>query len=169
MKKVLGKLRKPIAAREWQWPSREAAEEAVRNTLPWKTWDEDIRKTFMECGMVHSFRGSELKVPAFIDAIGYSRLDRDLTWTDNGPALSLAEAYYQLPEVCKAVPVHFIYGGLQDFVPRRVYTNVIKNCGAHVQTVHEVVGGHLIIHENPRGCAEALRTALLHTSVIAKM
>lgn len=69
-----------------------------------------------ECGMIHAFGGSELKVPAFVESIGYPKADGDISCAENGPARLLAEAYSQLPEVCKHLPVHFIYGRGHDFV-----------------------------------------------------
>ena len=47
MRAILGRLRGPTAARVWKWPSRKDAEKAVETLIPWKTWDQDVRRIFI--------------------------------------------------------------------------------------------------------------------------
>lgn len=45
--KVTGRLRKPTAARKWQWSSRDEAEQDVRRMNPWKLWDKEVQDLYL--------------------------------------------------------------------------------------------------------------------------
>ena len=66
--------------------------------------------------MVHSIDGSQLKVPSWLEAVGYPRPELGATKEDNSNALATGEGYDDLPIVAKHVDLHFVCGDRHDLV-----------------------------------------------------
>ncbi|KAI0081391.1 hypothetical protein K474DRAFT_1338216 [Panus rudis PR-1116 ss-1] len=149
---------KPSAeTRKWQWLSREEAEEYLRETHPWKKWHPEIRKLYVEYGMTHTWKGTELKTPPQFEAACYP----------NAEANDQGRRWF--PTVCEHVQVHIVFGGRVDFVPQAHQDGLYEVAKKHnsLVTVQRVKGGgHMLVQERPDGLSEAITAVLRGTSSV---
>ncbi|KAK7689104.1 hypothetical protein QCA50_007795 [Cerrena zonata] len=146
---LLSRLVKPCAARKWQWKSREEAAQHVKKAFPWKSWHTDAAEVFLEYGMVHTFEGSQLKLPSHVEAACYPNTEAQVAGLMN------------LPSLCEAVPVHILFGARYDLVPKKIRDPFIASFRDKLTSLRWVEeAGHMLPQENPDGCVEALSAIL---------
>ncbi|KAI0077924.1 alpha/beta-hydrolase [Panus rudis PR-1116 ss-1] len=151
--KVTMRMKPFVQMRPWQWESKEEAKEFFDENLPWSRWDKAIREVYVDHGMLHKAEGTELKTPAAIEAACYP----------NAEAQAYARDHFY--EFAEKVPAHIILGTRTDFIPKPVQDDFVKYVDGHVQSIQWVKSGHMLIQENPKGCADAIRKILESSAV----
>ncbi|CAL1703607.1 unnamed protein product [Somion occarium] len=153
---LLSRYIKPTSARKWQWKSRDEAAEYLSSTLPWKRWHKEILEVY-EYGIVHSISGSELKTPPKVEAACYPN------------AKAQAEGLQNLPALTEQRPVHVIFGTRYDFVPKKLRDGFVASSKDRLRSLRSVEGaGHMLVQENPIGCAEAIKAVLRESTLLSQ-
>lgn len=91
------------------WPSRQTAFQWMRNKFPWRNWDQRVLQLFTDYGLtpINSNRDNgpvKLKTSKDHEALGYSDVDGHF------------QAPLELGRVCKVLPVHIIWGDMEDLM-----------------------------------------------------
>ncbi|KAI0077146.1 hypothetical protein K474DRAFT_1124303 [Panus rudis PR-1116 ss-1] len=143
-------LKRAMAARKWQWKSKEEAAEYIAKFPPTNTWSPEIRKLYVEYGMIHTEAGSRLKMPAFVEAACYPNTEGQV------------QGFNDFPTVCEKVTVHVLLGSRCDFVPKPLREQFVHFAKSRVRSMHTIEGvGHLAIQNDPKRCAEAIKAILI--------
>ncbi|PPQ74685.1 hypothetical protein CVT26_007668 [Gymnopilus dilepis] len=131
------------AARRNSWNSRRDAFDYFRKRMPCSLWDERVLKLYVEHGLEDSV-GQDgpcvvLKCDKFHEATSYC---------DAEPAF---EAAVHVKGLSTSLPVHFIWGSKNDFVPefvKRVISDPAE--GRRFASITKIDGcGHMVVQENP--------------------
>jgi len=151
------------------WPSSEEAYSLLKARPSWKVWDDRVLKIFVKDGM-RSLPTAEY--PDRMDGVTLkcSRIQETACYRD---PLGHSRAYLTLRSAVHRVPIHMIYGAIDDYLPREVKDDVV-NIGAggerNLASLARVEGaGHLIIQMNPRGLAQKIHAALVLSSNPSKL
>ncbi|KAI0357837.1 hypothetical protein OH77DRAFT_1370376, partial [Trametes cingulata] len=139
------------------WPSRAAARAQFESRLPWKAWDPRVLEVYVRIGL--------REVPG---ASGEGAVTLTCTKAQEAAcyrdALGRTKAYRFLAHVCAAMPVHFIWGALQDNpilieeVKQAVMSDGTK--GQHRSDQRVEGAGHMLPQMQPERLARALWEAL---------
>jgi len=140
------------------WPSRPEALHSLQSRSSFKKWDPRVLQIFVECGMrdlptpiyPDHAQGVTLKCPKSHEAGCY----RD--------AAANIRALGYLKTLCELVPVHIMYGAIDDYLPPQVKSYVITagTQGKHASFTRVPNAGHLIPQVQPMGLALAIHAAL---------
>ncbi|KAI0080460.1 alpha/beta-hydrolase [Panus rudis PR-1116 ss-1] len=141
-----------------QWPSRSEALQFFQSRPSFKIWDPRVLEAFVNHGLrdlptavyPNDNEGVTLKCPRAQEAACY----RD--------TLGRTRAFKYLHVLCDHFPVHFIYGGIDDYLPREVKDVVLEVAArGRYQSLARVSGaGHLVVQTHPNGLAIAIGDAL---------
>ncbi|KAI0342214.1 alpha/beta-hydrolase [Trametopsis cervina] len=141
------------------WPTYEEAYKQFSSRPAYQVWDPRILKLYVKYGLrdlptltypdkegVTLKCTKEQEVACYLDVTGKSR------------------AYAYVHNLCARMPVHFIFGGANDIVPREIHEDLLKNAarGMYASVARVEGAGHLVVQYQPRRLAEALHAALLH-------
>ncbi|EKM56754.1 uncharacterized protein PHACADRAFT_141668 [Phanerochaete carnosa HHB-10118-sp] len=149
----------PAAKRRDIWPSREEALKALQSRPPFKTWDPRILELYVEHGM------RELPTAVYPDkADGVTlKCPRKQEVACYLSDIGRARAYNYLHHLCVTLPVHIIFGTINDLFSvahQYILTVAAKEKYA---TVSKVDGaGHLVPQMQPKGLADAVFAAMRH-------
>ncbi|KAF9018194.1 alpha/beta-hydrolase [Hymenopellis radicata] len=155
---------KGATKREDQWPSREAAYLSLRSKRTWKAWDDRVLQSFVCYGLknlpnVHD--GDDLMASGGVTL----KCSRQMELAYYRDHLGNARAYQGLSHFAKMVPLHFVYGSTNDYIPGRVKDDVINNATgglSNLASVSYVEGaGHLLPQTHPTALAERLNDILI--------
>ncbi|GBE86213.1 hypothetical protein SCP_0900920 [Sparassis crispa] len=82
--------------------------------------------------------------------------------------LGSRRAYDFLPTLCATMPVHFIYGTIDDFLPRAVQDYVLNVCakGEYTSARRVEGAGHMVPQMQPKRLADAIWDILAHDPVL---
>lgn len=140
------------------WPSRAEALESLQSRPSFKIWDPRVLRIFVEHGMrdlpTETYpdheTGVTLKCPKAQEAACF----RDL--------IGQVRALEFLKTLCTFVPVHLIYGEIDDHLPSMVkdYVTTVGTEGKHASFARVPGVGHLIPQIQPKGLAQAIYAAL---------
>ncbi|KII91511.1 hypothetical protein PLICRDRAFT_38279 [Plicaturopsis crispa FD-325 SS-3] len=150
-------------ARRDIWPSHEAAFEALSARKAFKVWDPRVLRAFCDYGL-HALptRDYPDKTPADGVTLKCSKFQEAATYRDSAGRI---HAFRLLHFLVRALPVHVIYGAIDDYVPRSakdIVTGVATGGVENLKSLTRVAGsGHLIVQCAPRGLAEKIRDALV--------
>ncbi|KAF7792206.1 hypothetical protein EIP86_003239 [Pleurotus ostreatoroseus] len=148
----------PAVKRRDIWPSREEALQTLQARPSFKLWDPRILEIFVNQGLrdlptaiYPDKTGVTLKCPKEYEAACY----RDV--------VGRVRAYRYLPALCSKLPVHFIYGAIDDYLPKEIKDDVLNVAAQRkYASLARVPGaGHLVPQMQPRGLAQAVHVALL--------
>jgi len=145
-----GVLTKAIAAQRSQWASRADAYGWFASRFPWKGWDDRVLR-------VHVNQGLRLVDENDVRGPVTSKCDKRheaASYTDFEPTFQAVE---QIEKVCREIPIHVIFGAVNDLVPRYSQDCIDPAKGRHVASVTRVPGaGHMIVQQKPNELAEIL-------------
>ncbi|KAI0666058.1 alpha/beta-hydrolase [Trametes maxima] len=146
------------------WPSRTAAKEWFAKRIPWKRWDPRAFELFIKHGLLdlptsaypNVHEGVTLAASRVQESWGYSHHE------DGFAALD------RLSEICSAIPVHCVFGAVNDFISMETQAGVMdESAGRRMRSIARVANaGHLVLQENPRGLALAL-WGILHSDFVS--
>ncbi|KAJ6605076.1 Alpha/beta hydrolase fold-1 [Mycena sp. CBHHK59/15] len=142
------------------WPSREEAYNVLKSRPAWKIWDDRILRLYVEHGL------RPLPSLEYPDKEGVTlkctRRQETATYSD---PLGSSLAYRMTGEIAKRIPIHVVYGAIDDYIPREVKDDFVKNGLGGEKNLASLSrvpkGGHLVIQTNPTGLAEAIFAVLI--------
>ncbi|KIP03129.1 hypothetical protein PHLGIDRAFT_111245 [Phlebiopsis gigantea 11061_1 CR5-6] len=153
-------LHTPAERRRDIWPSFDEALKSLQSRGSFKIWDPRVLEVYVRHGMrplptstyPDKTDGVTLKCPKLQEAACYK--------SDIGRV----RAYNYLHTLCVALPVHIIYGAINDYLPEFIHTDVLDVAAKRqYATVNRVAGaGHLIPQLQPARLADAIWTAFNH-------
>ncbi|KAF8463982.1 Alpha/beta hydrolase fold-1 [Gautieria morchelliformis] len=123
------------------WPSLEDASKYLRSRRSFKKWDEQVLEAYLKYG----FR--PLPTSTYPDKEGVTlkctKVQEAACYRDG---VSSRRIYDFLPMLCARVPVHVIWGAIDDALDRRIKDRVTDaNTGRKMASVTRVEGaGHLV-------------------------
>ncbi|KZT40158.1 hypothetical protein SISSUDRAFT_1060517 [Sistotremastrum suecicum HHB10207 ss-3] len=139
------------------WPSKQEAFDWLSNRSAFKIWDKRVLKRFCEDGMTDlptvnypdQTEGVTLKCYKVHEAASY------------GPEPGKFRALEYMGTLYRRFPVHLIFGGINDYLPREVNNAVINAGGGGALSVQRVEGsGHLVVQRKPIELAACIFNAL---------
>ncbi|TDL20709.1 alpha/beta-hydrolase [Rickenella mellea] len=156
-------LAKGAEGRRDIWPSKSEALAAFRQRGSFKSWDKRVLEIFCEYGL------RDLPTADYPDkkegvTLKCSKIQEAACYRDpQGPV----RAYNYLHTACSIIPVHVIYGAIDDYMPAEVKEVVIAEAaGGKFASVRRVPNaGHLVVQVNPRQLAEAIFEDLVQSRV----
>ncbi|KAL0946269.1 hypothetical protein HGRIS_012521 [Hohenbuehelia grisea] len=165
-------LEGPAAKRRDTWASKEEAMKAFQSRPSWQVWDPRVLKTYVESGLrplptayyPDQTEGVTLKCP---------RLSESAQYRDK---ITTTRAYNFLSTITERLPIHILYGAVDDYVPRFIKDKVINHAGGvqKFASFHRVPGaGHLVTQTHTTELAKAIHEVLLRplgaTSVTTRL
>ncbi|KAF8989894.1 Alpha/Beta hydrolase protein [Cyathus striatus] len=103
----IGFLMNAIRNQKSIWDSREAAYEWLRRRRPWREWDERALMIYVEYGLKPTKDGRiTTKGTKMQESCVYGDLENPF------------QALDQIAKLCKRVPIHLVFGSINDLVPR---------------------------------------------------
>ncbi|KAF9009724.1 Alpha/Beta hydrolase protein [Cyathus striatus] len=161
----LGFMTRTVALQRNSWESRDQAYEWLSKRKPWSQWDTRVLKIYAEFGLKEIISNGKIKT----FQTKCSKEQEATIFSDVEPPFVAAD---QVATVCsKGVPVHDMFGSINDLVPRYSQdsiTDVTK--GRNVATLTRIPGErHMIAQENPRVVAEYIDGILKHNIMSAKL
>ncbi|KAG6909417.1 hypothetical protein DXG01_000570 [Tephrocybe rancida] len=146
------------------WPSSEEAYKLLKSRPAWKVWDDRVLRIFVKDGM-RSLPTSDYPDKMSGVTLKCSRIQETACYRD---PLGPSRAYHVLGLVTRRLPVHLIYGAMNDYLPQVVKDDIVENAVGgleHLASFSRVEGaGHLIIQMNPAGLARKIYDALMFPS-----
>ncbi|TBU43562.1 alpha/beta-hydrolase [Dichomitus squalens] len=159
----VGAITKSVAASRASWSTKEEALKWLSAKYPWKTWDPRVLRLFVEHGLrEHRDDGGRdcvvVKCSKKHEASAYKDFESTFEATD------------MISAVCRAVPLHIIFGAKNDLVPRYSQDSLVDASKGRVpQSITRLPGaGHLVVQEKPELLAEAL-AEILDTLVVSDL
>ncbi|PPQ72730.1 hypothetical protein CVT25_012357 [Psilocybe cyanescens] len=142
----IGYISKALLKQQSVWSNLEEARAWFKSRPPWNTWNENAFDLFMKHGLKEIIPGGEITPRC-------TKQQEVYAFTDFEPTF---EAMDQIALVCKKVPIHVVFGGVNDMVPRYSQDTVIDATkGREVSSVIRIPGaGHLIVQQFPDKLAE---------------
>ncbi|KAG6867691.1 hypothetical protein C0993_012326 [Termitomyces sp. T159_Od127] len=144
MKEPANMLTKGAINRRDTWSSHEEAYKLLKSRPAWKIWDDRVLKIFVKDGM------RPLPTADYPDktegvTLKCSRKQETACYRDGiGPL----RAYNFLGSVARRMPVHLIYGAINDYLPQAIKDDIIeKSVGGinHLASFSRLEGaGHLV-------------------------
>ncbi|PFH49413.1 hypothetical protein AMATHDRAFT_63272 [Amanita thiersii Skay4041] len=147
----IGFVTKAIAAQPSVWESRKAAYDWLVKRSPWKTWDKRIVELYVEHGLRELSDGrAALKCERSEEIKGFTDFENTF------------QALDQIQAVCKQVPIHIVFGAVNDLVPRYSQESVIdKTKGRYVASIRTIPkAGHMVVQQQPDELANQLFSLL---------
>ncbi|KAI0353720.1 alpha/beta-hydrolase [Trametes cingulata] len=147
----IARVRKDV----WPGPGgREAARAWFAKRLPWSRWDGRVLGLFIEHGL------RDLPTALYPDkregvTLAAARAQEAGGYSHHEDAFAAME---RLREVCPAIPVHCVFGEVNDFASEELQAAIVDGrVGRRMRSVVRVKGaGHWVVQEDPRGCALAM-------------
>ncbi|KAG7096188.1 hypothetical protein E1B28_003638 [Marasmius oreades] len=138
------------------WASREDAYADLKNRNPWSAWDDRVLRLYTQYGMRSA--GSKGEV-----ALKCSRLVESAIYADIEGLQESAEIFGKL---CKEIPIHVVWGGMQDFplFPQQLKADLLNpNSGRTAASVTIVPNaGHMVPLQQPFSLADIVSRLLDH-------
>ncbi|KAI0640649.1 alpha/beta-hydrolase [Trametes meyenii] len=148
------------------WSSRAAAKEWFAKRIPWKRWDPRAFELFIEHGLL------DLPTAAYPDTqqgvtLAASRVQESWGYSHHEDGFAALD---RLSEICSTIPVHCVFGAVNDFIPVETQAGVMdESAGRRMRSIVRVAGaGHLVLQENPQGLALGL-WGILHLDAMSSV
>ncbi|GLB40016.1 putative alpha/beta hydrolase family protein [Lyophyllum shimeji] len=146
------------------WASHEEAYTLLKSRPAWKAWDDRVLRIFVNNGM-RPLPTAEYPDKAEGVTLKCTRKQETACYRD----LQGAErAYHLLGPTAKRVPVHMIYGAINDYVPEEAKDDIVQNAVGGLRNLASFAlvegAGHLVMQMNPEGLAQKIHDALARPS-----
>ncbi|KAJ3548265.1 hypothetical protein NM688_g5318 [Phlebia brevispora] len=149
-RKQVDRLVKVITTRRNEWASHEAAYAWFLQRAPWNTWDPRVVRLFAYKGL-RPIQPGETRVTTKCD-----RMHEAQNLTEHQ---SVFQGVAQIGRVCVDVPIHAIFGEVNDFPiqhARACLTDIRK--GREMASISTIPGaGHMVVQQQPDLLADVLR------------
>ncbi|KAA1466617.1 alpha/beta-hydrolase [Dentipellis sp. KUC8613] len=151
--RIQERVRKMALARKDEWPSRAEALRWLRTHPPWSRWDDEVLEILVSKGMRESPSGHSVVLkcsPQLEAATFHFHIEAQFAAGD------------QLATMCRAMPVHMIFGAVDDYIHAAAKELMVDpKKGRKMASVQRVArANHMAIQTNPRGTAEAIMNVL---------
>ncbi|KAF5384362.1 hypothetical protein D9615_003153 [Tricholomella constricta] len=142
------------------WSSLDEAYRLLKGRPAWKVWDDRVLRIFVKDGM------RKLPTADYPDktegvTLKCSRIQETACYRD---PVGATRAYRLLGPMARRLPLHLIYGAINDYLPQAVKDDVVENAVGgpeNLASLSRVEGaGHLIMQMNPKGLAQKIHDAL---------
>ncbi|KAJ8522117.1 hypothetical protein ONZ45_g1271 [Pleurotus djamor] len=146
------------------WPSKKEALEIFLSRPSWQAWDRRILELYVEHGL------RPLPTATYPDKLGVTlACPRHLETVSYRDTISRTRAYHFLSTIVRRLPVHILYGAVDDYVPAEVKDDVLDKAsgGRHkfASLVRVPGAGHLVTQTHPKEVALEIANVLaLHSS-----
>ncbi|KAH7903440.1 hypothetical protein BJ138DRAFT_1168140 [Hygrophoropsis aurantiaca] len=138
------------------WPSIEDAYRVMKGRPSWKNWDERILRIYV----THGLRPLPiLEYPNSLDGVTLKcvKQQESATFSDYK---SRVLAYNLLPHLAKCIPIHFVYGAIDDYASAEAKYDVLHNGSGGIENLARVVripgAGHLVLQTHPTAVADVI-------------
>ncbi|GLB40015.1 putative alpha/beta hydrolase family protein [Lyophyllum shimeji] len=142
------------------WASREDAYKSLKSRPAWKVWDERVLKIFVNDGMRPL---PTADYPDKTDGVTLKCTRKQETACYRDPH-GMERGYHLLGPIARRVPVHMIYGAINDYLPQQVKDDIVQNAAGGLENLASFArverAGHLVIQINPKGLAQKIYDAL---------
>ncbi|KAL1949713.1 hypothetical protein VTO73DRAFT_8594 [Trametes versicolor] len=126
------------------WKSRDDARAYLAARLPWAMWDPRARELYVRHGIKDVAGGVALCCSKVHEGAAYIYYDQCFRAVDGLRS-----------GIDPAVPVHWILGTREDFLPQLAHDSVM--CVRKIASLQRVPdAGHFVVQENPDGLANAI-------------
>ncbi|KAJ7432133.1 Alpha/beta hydrolase fold-1 [Mycena galericulata] len=137
------------------WPSREEAYQSLKARPLWKAWDDRVLRTYVEHGI------RTLPTREYPDQQGVTlkctRAQELATYRDTHAS---SVVYRMMGTIVNRFPTHLVYGAIDDYLPRDVKDDFLKNGVGGEQHLASLIripnAGHLVAQTHPRAFAETI-------------
>ncbi|KAG8933324.1 hypothetical protein FRC03_004735 [Tulasnella sp. 419] len=150
------------------WPSQKAAIKDLSSNGAFKTWDRRQIEMFVNYGM-RPHPGKNHSVPYNGLTLCCTR-EQEAALYRGGVALR-ASVLQKLSWLTNRTPIYVAFGEINDSVPRPVQDALTEPSTGHnfVSVTRIPNAGHLVVQQNPAGCADVIFNSLQHlTSELAQ-
>ncbi|KAI0685401.1 Alpha/Beta hydrolase protein [Cytidiella melzeri] len=157
-------LTKAVAMQPSDFDTREKAYEVMCKRMPWKICDDRSRRLFVNNGMRPKDQSRPLG-PVTTKCHKSHEIAKFHEWDP------MFEAVDHITKTCARFPYHFIFGAVNDIVPRYVQDNAVSSeKGRNVASVTRMPGtGHMLVQQRPDELADVLREILERTALSASL
>ncbi|KAK0205228.1 Alpha/beta hydrolase fold-1 [Desarmillaria ectypa] len=150
------------------WLSKEEAYAVMKGRKAWQVWDDRVLRVFVE----HGLRSlPTIDYPDKVNGVTLkcSRKQETACYRDD---LGVSRTYRGMAYFVKQLPIHLIYGAIDDILPPEIKDDVINNACGGIENLASVSrvkgGGHLVVQMNPTGLAEKIWLALTSPNTTAQ-
>ncbi|KAK1220647.1 hypothetical protein PQX77_016600 [Marasmius sp. AFHP31] len=151
-------LARGAANRRDIWASKEDAYQVFKSRPAWKVWDDRMLRVYVDKGL------RPLPTREYPDKEGVTlkctRKQETVTFLSSDHSF----VYRDFHTFAKRVPIHLMFGAVDDYIPREVKDDIIENAigGMHHLASFQRIpgGGHLAPQTHPTGVAKAIYNAL---------
>ncbi|KAH7912511.1 Alpha/beta hydrolase fold-1 [Hygrophoropsis aurantiaca] len=146
-------LQKGAMNRRDIWPNIEEAYQIMKGRPSWKSWDERILRMYVNHGLRPL---PTLEYPNSLDGVTLKCAKQQESATF-GDYKSRVLAYNLLPHLAKCIPIHFVYGAIDDYTSAETKNDVLHNASGGIENLARVVrisgAGHLVLQTHPTAVA----------------
>ncbi|KAI0797268.1 Alpha/beta hydrolase fold-1 [Irpex lacteus] len=145
------------ARRRDVWPSYEEAYKQFSSRAAYNAWDPRVLKIYVQQGL------RDLPSAEYPDKQGVTlKCTKPQELACCRDTIGKARTWAYLPHICSRLPVHFIFGAINDSVSRETQDDMLVNGarGRQASVVRVPGAGHLIVQTKPRALAEKIYEAL---------
>ncbi|KAJ7729063.1 Alpha/beta hydrolase fold-1 [Mycena maculata] len=120
--KLMESLTEGSSNRRHIWRSRDEAYQLFKARPAWQAWDDRVLRIYVQ----HGFRS--LPIPEYPNEEGVTtkctRRQETATYRDS---LAISVVYRFMATVVKRIPTHLVYGAVDDYLPRHVKDEFLRN------------------------------------------
>ncbi|KAJ7628810.1 Alpha/beta hydrolase fold-1 [Roridomyces roridus] len=149
------------------WPSREEAYKSLKARKAWAAWDDRVLRAYVD----HGFRDLPTREHPNKEGVilKCTRAQETATYRET---YSSSLVYRMMGTIVKRFPTHFIYGAIDDYLPREVKEDFLQNGvgGAHnLASLVRIPGaGHIVPQTHPTAFAQAIFDILTKQSQVSQ-
>ncbi|KAG6837462.1 hypothetical protein H0H93_009005 [Arthromyces matolae] len=152
------------------WPSFEEAYDMLKSKAVWKAWDDRVLRKFVNHGLRPL---PTAEYPDKFDGVTLKCTRRQET-ANCSDSLGTYRSYNAFKVVTRHLPVHLIYGAINDFTPQEAKDDVVEVAiggTANLASLHRIEGaGHSVVQTDPTGLAHKIYESLTLTyTLVAKL
>lgn len=151
-------LQKITGTRHDEWSTKKEAFEYFSERAPWNAWDDRVLNIYVDQGL----RVEPLEDPQRSRVVlKCNKVHEGASYRD-GEYETRYNATDQIAKVCNNVPIHVIYGEINDFVPRYLQASPVDRLkGRKVASIVRIPhAGHMIPQQRPDELAQAISNLL---------
>ncbi|KAI5116764.1 hypothetical protein M0805_004981 [Coniferiporia weirii] len=141
------------------WPSRQHALEALKQRGRTRMWDPRMLEVFVKYGLRTHPGARFTDTPYNGVTLCCSREQEAVMYRDvDGPTKPVSD----LNDACARLPIHVIFGAINDYIPREVHLAIIDPTSPRqfASISHVENAGHLVPHQAPGALAKVILVIL---------
>ncbi|KAI0089547.1 Alpha/beta hydrolase fold-1 [Irpex rosettiformis] len=135
------------------WPGYQEAYNQFSSRAAYQAWDSRVLDAYVKHGL------RDLPSAEYPDKQGVTlKCTKAQELACYRDTVGKARVWTYMDHLCSTIPVHFIFGAINDSVSKKTQEDLLRNSAKGLQaSVARVPGaGHLIVQTSPRALAEAI-------------